>query len=218
MRYYLLCLVSVPLLLSQTADEKEDLKNPLAGQAEAIATGRALYLESCSGCHGPTAEGGRGPKLAKDDQVRGATNRHLLSVIQDGVKGSEMPPFHLPVEKAWQIIAYLRNLTAVAFDGTGPGDAAAGAALFFGKAGCAACHAVRGRGGSPGPDLSHIGRARSFAQLRESLLDPDAEIADGYRGVTLTTNDGRKLSGVARDNTNYAIQLLDARGEIHRLQ
>ena len=217
MRSFLLCLVSVPLLLAQAPDEKEDLKNPVAGQADAIAAGRKLFLEGCSGCHGPTAEGGRGPNLAQGDQIRGATNRHLLSVITDGVKGSDMPPSGLPGDKVWQVVAYLRNLTAVAFDSMAAADVEAGSALFFGKAGCANCHTIRGRGGFPGPDLSNIGRVRSFRQLRESLLDPDAEIAEGYGGVTVITKSGQTIDGVARDSTNYAIQILDAQGAIHRL-
>ena len=217
MRSWLSSLLFVPLLAAQTSDEKEDLKNPAAGQTEAIAAGQKLYLESCSGCHGPTAEGGRGPNLARGEQIRGATNRHLLSVIKDGVKGSEMPPAGLPEEKVWQIVAYLRNLTSVAFDSAGPGDAHAGGALFFGKAGCAQCHTIRGRGGYPGPDLSDIARMRSFRQLRESLLDPDAHIPEGYRGVRVVAKSGAEISGVARDDTNYAIQILDASGNVHRL-
>jgi PQQ-dependent dehydrogenase (methanol/ethanol family) len=217
MRFLLYCLLCAPLLLAQTPDEKEDLKNPVAGQAEAIAAGKKLYLESCSGCHGPTGEGGRGPNLAQGDQVRGATNRQLLSIVKEGVKGSDMPPTHLPDEKIWQIIAYLRNLTSVAFDSTAPGDVQAGSALFYGKAGCTGCHMIRGRGGFLGPDLSNIARIRSFTQLRESLLNPDAQIAEGYGGVTVVTKSGQKISGVARDNTNYSIQVLDARGDLHRL-
>jgi PQQ-dependent dehydrogenase (methanol/ethanol family) len=217
MRSLLFCLMGIPLLFGQAPEEKEDLKNPVAGQADAIAAGKKLYLESCSGCHGPTAEGGRGPNLAQGEQVRSATNRHLLSVIKDGVKGSEMPPFPLPDEKVWQIIAYLRNLTSVAFDSMAPGNIREGRSLFFGKAGCVDCHTIRGRGGFPGPDLSNIARTRSFTQLRESLLDPDAHIADGYGGVSVETKSGQRISGVARDNTNYAIVILDAQGNLHRL-
>jgi PQQ-dependent dehydrogenase (methanol/ethanol family) len=217
MRFIILGLLGLPLLFPQAPDEKEDLKNPVAGQAEAIAAGKKLYLEGCSGCHGPTAEGGRGPNLAQGDQIRGATNRHLMSVIAEGVKGSDMPPSGLPNDKIWQVIAYLRNLTAVAIDSVATGDVQAGRALFFGAAGCANCHTIRGRGGYPGPDLSNIGRVRSFRQLRESLLDPNAQISEGYGGVTVTTKSGQSISGVARDSTNYAIQILDARGEIHRL-
>jgi PQQ-dependent dehydrogenase (methanol/ethanol family) len=217
MRFILVCLLSVPLLYAQSPDEKEDLPNPVAGQSEAIAAGKKLYLEGCSGCHGPTAEGGRGPNLAQGDQIRGATNRHLVSVITDGVKGSDMPPSGLTGDKVWPLIAYLRNLTAVAFDSTAAGDVQSGSALFFGSAGCANCHTIRGRGGFPGPDLSNIGRVRSFRQLRESLVDPDAKIAEGYGGVTVITKSGQTIAGVARDNTNYAIQILDARGDLHRL-
>jgi PQQ-dependent dehydrogenase (methanol/ethanol family) len=221
MRFILVCLLGVPLLFAQLfaqpAGEKDDLPNPVAGQADAIAAGKKLYLEGCSGCHGPTAEGGRGPNLAQGDQIRGATNRQLVAVLTEGVKGSDMPPSGLPSDKVWQLIAYLRNLTAVAFDSMAAGDVRAGNELFFGTAGCGQCHTIRGRGGFPGPDLSNIGRVRPFRQLRESLLDPDAQIADGYGGVTVTTKSGQTIAGVARDNTNYAIQILDARGEIHRL-
>jgi PQQ-dependent dehydrogenase (methanol/ethanol family) len=220
MRPFLIFLLAVPFLFAQAPHDegdKEDLKNPLAGQAGAIAAGKKLYVEGCSGCHGPTAEGGRGPNLAQGDQIRGATNRHLMSVLTEGVKGSDMPPSGLPNDKVWQVIAYLRNLTAVAFDSMAAGDVQAGSGLFFGKAGCATCHTIRGRGGFPGPDLTNIGRVRSFRQLRESLLDPDAQIAEGYGGVTVTTKSGETISGVARDNTNYAIQLLDSRGGLHRL-
>jgi PQQ-dependent dehydrogenase (methanol/ethanol family) len=217
MRSLLLCLLSAALLLGQAPGEPEDLPNPVAGRPDAIAAGRKLYLEGCSGCHGPTAEGGRGPNLAQGDQIRGATNRHLVSVLTEGVKGSDMPPSGLPNDKVWQIVAYLRNMTAVAFDSMATGDVQSGAALFFGEAGCANCHTIRGRGGFPGPDLSNIGRVRSFRQLRVSLLDPDAQIAEGYGGVTVTTQSGQTISGVARDNTNYAIQILDAHGDVHRL-
>jgi mono/diheme cytochrome c family protein len=92
MRAFLLCLLAAPLLFAEWLDEAEDLKNPVAGQAEAIVAGKKLYLEGCSGCHGPTAEGGRGPNLAQGDQIRGASNRQLLSVLTEGVKGSDMPP------------------------------------------------------------------------------------------------------------------------------
>ncbi len=217
MRALILWLLVAPLLCAQTPDEKEDLKNPVAGQTGAIAAGKKLFLEGCSGCHGPTAEGGRGPNLAQGEQIRSASNRHLLSVLTEGVKGSDMPPSGLPADKVWQVIAYLRNLTAVAFDSVATGDVQAGNVLFFGTGGCAGCHSIRGRGGFPGPDLSNAGRVHSFRQLRESLLDPDAQIAEGYGGVTVTTKSGETIAGVARDNTNYAIQILDAHGNVHRL-
>ena len=210
-------LLSIWPALAQAPEKEDDLKNPVAGKPEAVSAGRKLFLEGCSGCHGAEAEGGRGPNLARGDRVRRLTNRQLFGTIRDGVKGGDMPPSHLPDDQVWQILAYLRDLTATAFENSVPGDIRVGGELFSGKAGCSGCHSIRGRGGFLGPDLSNIGRTRSFLQLRESLLDPDAQITEGYRGVTVTTNAGGKIAGVARDNTNYAIDILDAQGNLHLL-
>src|SRR5262245_16914108 len=86
--------------------------------------------------------------------------------------------------------------------GTMAADAAAGEALFFGKAGCAGCHEVNGRGGVMAPDLSDAG-TRSPAALREKILNPNATLASaaGGRGaappaVTVKTQDGREIRGV----------------------
>jgi len=45
---------------------------------------------------------------------------------------------------------------------------------------CDACHIIKGEGGDLGPDLSTIGADRDAASLRRSILDPNAEIAEGY--------------------------------------
>ena len=73
-----------------------------------------------------------------------------------------MPPLNLPEEHIWEIVTYVRALNAPAFESKVPGDAAAGDALFWGKAGCAG-HSIRGRGGFLGLDLSTIGLTRTVA-------------------------------------------------------
>ena len=42
--------------------------------------------------------------------------------------------------------------------------------LFFGKASCASCHEVNGRGGIVGPDLSNAGRLSADA-IRQKIVD-----------------------------------------------
>ena len=62
-----------------------------------------------------------------------------------------------------------------------------GEALFFGKAGCATCHEVNGRGGIVGPDLSGIG-TRPADSLREKILNPGSSAAsadDSARGFSI---------------------------------
>jgi cytochrome c oxidase cbb3-type subunit III len=74
-----------------------------------------------------------------------------------------MAPFaRLTDTQTWQLVAYVRSIqglrdpSSAASIAAAPiaGDAAAGEALFYGRAGCAACHEVNGRGGITGPDLS----------------------------------------------------------------
>ena len=66
--------------------------------------------------------------------------------------------------------------------GIGGGDnggLSAGATIFSRTAGCGACHAnqAAGTNGQVGPDLSSVGARLSAAEVRESIVDPDAVIA-----------------------------------------
>jgi len=46
--------------------------------------------------------------------------------------------------------------------------------------GCGACHKIAGQSGAIGPDLSAIGATRDSDYLRRAILDPNAEVAEGY--------------------------------------
>ncbi len=48
------------------------------------------------------------------------------------------------------------------------------------KYGCQACHVVLGSGGELGPNLDALIRQRSVAQVRQSIIDPNAVIAEGF--------------------------------------
>ena len=52
--------------------------------------------------------------------------------------------------------------------------------VLFRGAGCVGCHKIGSEGGAIGPDLTHVGARRSAAQIRESILNPDAKIEKGY--------------------------------------
>ena len=45
---------------------------------------------------------------------------------------------------------------------------------------CGACHKIAGQSGAIGPDLSAIGATRDRDYLRRAILDPNAEVAEGY--------------------------------------
>lgn len=96
------------------------------------------------------------------------------------------------------------------------GDPKRGKMIFLSeKAKCAACHKVRSQGGDIGPDLSQIGGKFDRTHLIESILDPSAEILQGYHATVLTTKSGRVLTGIVKTESAAAIALVDAEGKTH---
>ena len=91
-------------------------------------------------------------------------------------------------------------------------DAAAGKAIFSGKGGCGACHSIGDRGASLGPDLGEIGIRRSAQSLRQSLMDPDAEIDKEYYTVVVATRRGETFRGLALNEDDLSIQIRDIDG------
>lgn len=187
------------------------------GNPKAIQAGEESYQFVCSACHGVTGEGGRGPNLVAAAGVKKASDQELFAVIKDGIPGSDMPPSPLEEERVWQLAAYVRSLSAPAIRQNVPGDREAGRLLFYGEAGCTRCHMVRGEGGYLGPDLTNLGVTLNLARIREGLLDPNKRFAKGFDPVTVTLADGTRIEGVAKNYSNYALQILDGAGRLHFL-
>jgi putative heme-binding domain-containing protein len=81
---------------------------------------------------------------------------------------------------------------------------------------------VKGRGGLLGPDLSRIGASRSASYLVDSIRQPSKDLSDGlldpnnplglalvYDTVTVVTADGQRITGVAKNEDTFSVQLLD---------
>ncbi|MEJ7607763.1 MAG: c-type cytochrome [Bryobacteraceae bacterium] len=207
----------VTILPAQHADNEKKVKHPAFSDPIAIVAGSKLFATSCAGCHGPRGEGGRGPNLRNRGAWHSLDETDLFQTIQKGIPGSDMPATKLPDEQIWQLAAFVRALSAPAIESKLAGDSAAGEVVFWGKAECGSCHRILGRGGMLGPDLSNVGALRPVDQLREAILDPDADGFRGYKGITVVTKAGKKIQGVARDRTNYSISILDKNGAVHLL-
>ena len=94
------------------------------------------------------------------------------------------------------------------------GDPKRGKTIFFSEASkCATCHKVQGRGGEVGPDLSQIGGKFDRTHLIESVVDPSAEILQGYHATILTTTSGRVLTGIVKSESLTSVTFLDAEGK-----
>jgi mono/diheme cytochrome c family protein len=75
------------------------------------------------------------------------------------------------------------------------GDPAAGKAVFEAQ-GCGACHtfAPAGANGQVGPDLDTALKGKNAAFVRESIVDPNKEIAKGFPPNVMPQDFGQKLS------------------------
>ncbi len=211
---------------SAPAGPEKEIKNPVAGNPEAIQQGRMVFRFSCSICHGLGATGGmRGPDLTRGRWAHGGSDAAIFRTINEGIPGTEMPGGEgfLLEEQVWSVIAYLRSLSAASVSPI-EGDREAGERTFFGSSACSRCHMVNGKGGRLGPDLSRIGAARRIQHLAESIRDPNKEVTVrdpftgtivGYQTLRVVTKDGRRITGVRRNEDTFSIQLLDQREEIH---
>ncbi|MFN7933176.1 MAG: c-type cytochrome [Bryobacteraceae bacterium] len=213
----LLCFAAVPLAAQHDASKEGKPKNPAMGNPQAIASGQKLFVNSCAGCHGVKAEGGRGPNLRKRGVWHPLEDDALFTIIRKGIPGADMPASNFNEEQAWQVAAFVRALASPAIENPPPGNVQAGEATFWGKGGCSNCHRILGRGGMLGPDLTNAGGTFSAEDLRESILDPDADGFLRYKAATVVLANGTTLKGVARNRTNYSMQLQDAQGNLHMI-
>lgn len=79
---------------------------------------------------------------------------------------------------------------------SGTGDPYQGESIYMQR--CAACHTLFYKGGSIGPDLTSYQR-KDLGTLLPSILDPNAEIREGYEYIQIETRDDRLLSGFEVD-------------------
>ena len=58
-----------------------------------------------------------------------------------------------------------------------------------------ACHRIGDAGGVIGPALSNVGAGMPLDQIVESVLWPDRQIKEGFQAVSMTTKDGKVITG-----------------------
>lgn len=175
-------------------------------------SGEALFRERCSECHGTDAKGVAGHDLTRL-WAAGATDERVFQTIRQGVPNTIMPSSTAPDAEIRTIVGYLRGL-----GGTGTsllpasGNAQNGERIFW--ASCGTCHAVNGRGGPLGPDLSRIGQSQGREVLVKSVREPSAATADGFKPVTIVTRDGQRVRGVRKSEDAFSIQMMDDSGHL----
>jgi len=183
-----------------------------AGQTAAstdIDEGAAAFRSYCATCHGIDGNEVAGIDLGRGVFRRAVSNQDLVQIIRNGIPGTGMPASGLSQQQVSGVVAYLRQLASDTQADGKTGVAERGRAAFEGRGQCLSCHSVGGRGGRLGPDLSDIGRTRSWAALERSIVDPDAEVLATSRFYRVMTADGATVTGRLLNLDSYSVQILD---------
>lgn len=75
------------------------------------------------------------------------------------------------------------------------GEPAAGERIFQTSGDCQRCHGGGGHGAGAGPDLLGVA-SKGAAHVLESLVAPDAQIAEGFGSIVVTRRDGTTVAGL----------------------
>lgn len=189
-------------------------------KSSAAEPGAKLFPANCGSCHGIDGRGGeRAPDIATRRDVQKLSDDALAKIIREGIPGTGMPPFgSLGSPKIQALVRQMRRLQGEDKSSSLPGSPAGGKSLFFGKAGCSDCHMVSGAGGFIGSDLSVYARGKGAADIRAAIINPAGKLPERGRLVVATTVDGQTLTGMARNEDNFSLQLQTKDGAFHFLE
>jgi cytochrome c oxidase cbb3-type subunit III len=188
-------------------------------QRPEVQRGQKLFAQSCSPCHGISAEGGaEGPSLVLSGVVRHDKNGDLIGeVIREGRPAKGMPSFQFNASQIADIVAFLHarvTISDVRSAGKNgnyslkqllTGNAAAGKQFFDGPGGCSGCH-------SPTGDLAGIANRYQPVELQALFLYP-ADTAPETVKVVLPS--GKAVEGDLVQLDAFTVALKDADGWYH---
>ena len=98
--------------LKKVPPQEQQKSNPYENQAGAVASGRQVFLQHCSHCHGEHAEGNKKhPSLVSQRIQQQATAGELHYLLINGSMAKGMPPWSkLGDPQIWQLVSYLKSL------------------------------------------------------------------------------------------------------------
>ena len=96
------------------------------------------------------------------------------------------------------------------------GDVARGRDLFFtkGEVSCVRCHHAEGKGGDVGPKLDGIAATKQRPYLLESIVAPNATVAEAYRTTVILTDEGVTVAGILVSEDADTVKLKMADGTV----
>jgi mono/diheme cytochrome c family protein len=159
--------------------------------------GRQLFIEKCGTCHALTEAGTQaeiGPDLDAafvQSRKEGSDSDTIEGVVEAQIANPRVTspdnPAYMPAElvtgdDAVDVAAYVASVAGVpGIEPPIPPDAPPGAQVFLAQ-GCGSCHtmAAASATGAVGPDLDETIPGQSASEVEESIVDPDAQLAQGF--------------------------------------
>jgi putative membrane-bound dehydrogenase-like protein len=145
--------------------------------------------------------------------------RHVGNYVVRQLEAYDDPAITAAVRRHWpasnlrmsapEKLADLKRIKALLGAG---GDVAKGKAHFTQL--CAACHKLFDEGGAIGPELTGYERGNPDFWL-VAILEPSAEIREGFGAYAVSLKDGRSLMGLLKRQDANGIELRDLAGQVH---
>lgn len=195
-----LALVAVAALAGCDVQEDADLDR-----------GRELFSAKCGTCHA-LAEAGTTAEIGPDLDAAFAAARAegndadtIEGVVQSQIENPRpadpdqtniyMPANLVTGQDAEDVAAYVGSVAGI--PGIEPPQAPGGpGGQVFANNGCGSCHTLEAAGasGTIGPDLDAELPGQSAAEIEESVVDPDAQITQGFSGGVMPPNYGAEIT------------------------
>jgi quinoprotein glucose dehydrogenase len=86
------------------------------------------------------------------------------------------------------------------------------------EASCIRCHKVQNDGAEVGPNLTGVGKRQSREYLLESIVEPNAKIAQGFESVVVTLTDGSIHAGILKSDSAEELTLMPPTGTLEKLE
>jgi mono/diheme cytochrome c family protein len=176
-----------------------------------IARGRVLFTKDCGTCHVMAqagTSGVQGPNLddafAAAREAGGFDAATVEGIVKaqvddprpgNGNPMASMPPHIIEGTDLDDVAAYVGKYAGV--PGAKPPEVEGGAgAQVFANNGCGGCHtlAAANSGGTTGPDLDEVLPGQKESEIEESIVDPEAKIAEGYPAGVMPQNFKESIS------------------------
>ncbi len=167
-----------------------------------------------------------GPYYMHNGSIKGLLN--VVKFFNEG--GGNIPnksklikPLHLTLKQEYEVVAFLKALDGPKFNISAPKlphfinkstvastaittatTAGAGPQLFVSD-GCITCHKINGKGGSIGPNLSHVGSQRTLAWIKTQIVTPSAHFASG----SMVTINGKSFMAIMPNHRSMPQSQLD---------